>query len=103
MPENLLRTQSAITASSASACLTYLLRCAPQRNPGASPRRFSLRSLFALPHKQRYVYALTPTGIARKSAMPGRFLKRKQADYEHLKMQIAMLERELPQRDVGQS
>tara|TARA_R110001606_G_scaffold314556_6_gene461327 strand:+ start:4842 stop:5198 length:357 start_codon:yes stop_codon:yes gene_type:complete len=48
------------------------------------------------PHKQRYVYALTPAGIARKSAMTGRFLKRKLAEYEHLKAQIAMLKRELP-------
>ena len=47
------------------------------------------------PHKQRYVYALTPDGIARKSAMTARFLKRKLAEYEHLKAQIALLEREV--------
>jgi len=51
------------------------------------------------PHKQRYVYALTPSGIARKSAMTGRFLKRKLAEYEHLKTQIELLERDLPERD----
>lgn len=53
------------------------------------------------PHKQRYVYALTPTGIARKSAMTGRFLKRKLAEYERIKAQIALLERELPERGGG--
>lgn len=51
------------------------------------------------PHKQRYFYALTPAGIAKKSAMAGRFLKRKMAEYEHLKAQIAMLEDELPVKD----
>lgn len=51
------------------------------------------------PHKQRYVYALTPAGIANKGAMTARFLKRKLAEYDHLKAQIAMLKRELPERD----
>jgi len=51
------------------------------------------------PHKQRYIYALTPAGIARKSAMTGRFLKRKLAEYERLKAQIAMLEDELTAKD----
>jgi len=46
------------------------------------------------PHKQRYVYGLTPAGIARKSAMTDRFLKRKLAEFEHLKAQIARLEGE---------
>ncbi|ATW03111.1 MarR family EPS-associated transcriptional regulator [Sphingorhabdus sp. YGSMI21] len=49
-------------------------------------------------HKQRYIYALTPDGIASKGAMTGRFLKRKLAEYDHLKAQIALLERELPKR-----
>lgn len=52
------------------------------------------------PHKQRYIYALTPAGIASKGAMTGRFLKRKLAEYEHLKAQIALLEREL--REQGE-
>ena len=50
------------------------------------------------PNKQRYIYALTPDGIASKGAMTGRFLKRKLAEYEHLKAQIAILERELPEQ-----
>jgi len=53
------------------------------------------------PHKQRYIYALTPAGIASKGAMTGRFLKRKLAEYEHLKAQIAALERELPEQGEG--
>ncbi len=52
------------------------------------------------PHKQRYIYALTPDGIASKGAMTGRFLKRKLAEYEHLKAQIALLERDL--REQGE-
>lgn len=50
------------------------------------------------PHKQRYIYALTPAGIARKSAMTGRFLKRKLAEFERLKAQIALLEGELSEQ-----
>jgi len=53
------------------------------------------------PYKQRYVYALTPAGIARKSAMTGRFLKRKLAEFEHLKAQIALLERDLREQGEG--
>ena len=48
--------------------------------------------------KHRYIYVLTPDGIATRSALAARFLTRKLAQYEHLKAQIAMLERELPER-----
>ena len=48
------------------------------------------------PHKQSYIYALTPTGIATKSEMMGRFLKSKIAEFDRLKTRIARLERELP-------
>ena len=65
----------------------------------ASKGWLKLENFRQSPHKQRYIYALTPDGIARKSAMTGRFLKRKLAEYEHLKAQIAALERELPERD----
>ena len=50
-------------------------------------------------HRLRYAYLLTPAGIAEKSGMTGRFLKRKMAEYEALKAEIAALQRELPQGD----
>ena len=46
--------------------------------------------------KMGYVYALTPKGVAERAALTGRFLQRKLAEFEHLKVQIASLERDLP-------
>lgn len=45
--------------------------------------------------KRRYAYILTPKGIAEKSALTGRFLKRKMAEYEALKAEIEALKVEL--------
>ena len=50
------------------------------------------------PAKHRYIYVLTPAGIATRSALAAEFLKRKLAQYEQLKAQIAMLERALPEQ-----
>lgn len=52
--------------------------------------------------KRRYAYILTPMGIAEKSALTGRFLKRKMAEYEALKAEIDALKVEL-EPDVEQS
>jgi EPS-associated MarR family transcriptional regulator len=46
-------------------------------------------------HKFKYVYILTPAGIAQKVALTGRFLKRKMQEYEALKAEIEGLESEL--------
>lgn len=48
-------------------------------------------------HKFKYVYLLTPAGIAEKAALTGRFLQRKLAEYEALKAEIQAL-----QADAGQ-
>lgn len=45
-------------------------------------------------HKLGYVYILTPTGLAAKAALTGRFLKRKMAEYEALKAEIESLNAE---------
>ena len=50
------------------------------------------------PAKHRYIYVLTPDGIATRSALAAGFLKGKLAQYEQLKAQIAMLEHELPKQ-----
>lgn len=46
--------------------------------------------------KRRYVYALTPKGIARKAALGRRFLSRKIAEYEAIKKEIEDLISEQP-------
>jgi EPS-associated MarR family transcriptional regulator len=45
-------------------------------------------------HKLKYAYVLTPTGIAQKVAMTGRFLKRKMQEYEALREEIEVLRAE---------
>lgn len=45
-------------------------------------------------HRWRYAYVLTPTGLAEKAALTGRFLKRKMAEYEALKAEIDALKAE---------
>ncbi|QIB65967.1 MarR family EPS-associated transcriptional regulator [Kineobactrum salinum] len=47
------------------------------------------------PNKLRYAYLLTPAGVAYKSRLTGRFLKRKLAEYEALKVDIEELRREM--------
>jgi EPS-associated MarR family transcriptional regulator len=51
-------------------------------------------------HKCRYVYILTPAGVAQKVALTDRFLKRKTQEYEALKAEIEGLEAELVDRET---
>jgi EPS-associated MarR family transcriptional regulator len=44
--------------------------------------------------KVAYAYLLTPSGIAEKAALTGRFLKRKMEEYELLKAEIESLQHE---------
>ena len=46
-------------------------------------------------NKFKYVYLLTPQGIAEKVALTSRFLKRKMEEYEALKMEIETLKCEI--------
>ena len=48
-------------------------------------------------NKFKYVYLLTPQGIAEKVALTSRFLKRKMDEYEALKAEIEALKREIPE------
>ncbi|AKZ65079.1 MarR family transcriptional regulator [Herbaspirillum hiltneri N3] len=52
-------------------------------------------------HKLGYAYLLTPSGIAEKSLLTARFLKRKMEEYEQLRKEIEALQAELP--DESQS
>ncbi len=47
-------------------------------------------------HKFKYMYLLTPAGIAEKAKLTGRFLKRKMAEYEALKAEIEALQASMP-------
>ncbi len=42
-------------------------------------------------HKFKYVYLLTPAGIAEKAKLTSQFLKRKIAEYEQLRVEIEAL------------
>ena len=45
--------------------------------------------------KRNYAYMLTPKGVAEKTALTLRFLKRKQSEYESLQLEIDILQSEL--------
>ena len=47
------------------------------------------------PHKLRYLYLLTPAGIAAKTILTASFLGRKLKEYEQLKKEIAELRAEI--------
>lgn len=51
-------------------------------------------------NKLRYAYILTPRGVAAKTALTGRFLKRKLADYEALKLEIQTLQAEVGEKSI---
>ena len=46
-------------------------------------------------NKVRYAYVLTPVGLHEKTRITARFLQKKQAQYESLKVEIARLKSEL--------
>ena len=48
-------------------------------------------------NKFKYVYLLTPQGIAEKVALTSRFLQRKMEEYDALKMEIEALKAEVGQ------
>ncbi len=45
--------------------------------------------------KRKYMYLLTPKGVAEKAALTGRFLARKMREYEALKAEIESLQAEM--------
>lgn len=46
-------------------------------------------------NKMKYAYVLTPAGLHEKTKIAARFLQKKQAEYESLKVEIAKLKSEL--------
>jgi EPS-associated MarR family transcriptional regulator len=51
-------------------------------------------------NKFKYVYLLTPKGIAEKVALTSQFLKRKMDEYETLKSEIELLKAEVAEGDT---
>lgn len=51
--------------------------------------------------KKTYVYLLTPKGIEEKAQLTAHFLRRKMAEYEHLKYEIEQLKHEVDHQMVG--
>lgn len=51
-------------------------------------------------NKFGYIYVLTPQGIAEKTMLAGRFLKRKMTEYEHLQAEIEVLKAEMGSVDT---
>ena len=51
-------------------------------------------------NKFKYVYLLTPQGIAEKVALTSRFLKRKMEEYEALKAEIESLRQDAGKQDT---
>ena len=49
-------------------------------------------------NKWGYVYLLTPKGVAEKTAITVRFLKRKKQEYNDLQIEIAQLQQEIQQQ-----
>lgn len=53
-------------------------------------------------NKMRYAYVLTPAGLHEKTKITARFLQKKQAQYESLKVEIARLKSELDDNSPSQ-
>jgi EPS-associated MarR family transcriptional regulator len=54
-------------------------------------------------HKMGYAYLLTPAGVAEKSTLTVRFLKRKMKEYEALQDEIEALRVEMLQQDIAEN
>jgi EPS-associated MarR family transcriptional regulator len=60
-----------------------------------------VRNFRSSDRKLAYAYLLTPQGAEQKAASTVRFLKRKMAEYESLKREIADLRREVTGKESG--
>ena len=54
-----------------------------------------MQNFSSIKNKFKYVYLLTPMGIAAKVALTTRFLSRKMEEYESLKLEIETLKSEV--------
>ena len=61
-----------------------------------------LGNFTASEHKGRYAYVLTPRGIKEKTILTARFLRRKLDEYEDLKREIELLQREVSESSADE-
>ena len=54
-----------------------------------------MRNFQGAEDKRKYMYLLTPKGVAEKAALTGRFLARKMREYEALKAEIEAVRKEM--------
>jgi len=54
-----------------------------------------MQNFSASSHKMGYVYLLTPSGVAEKTKLTARFLRRKMAEFDVLREEIEQLQAEL--------
>lgn len=83
--------QLAQTARVSLGALNYCLRALQKKG------LIKVSNFRASNNKLRYAYVLTPSGLAAKAALTGRFLERKLAEYSALQEEI-----EAVRRDLGQ-
>jgi EPS-associated MarR family transcriptional regulator len=84
-----LASELGISLGSINFCLQALVKkgCVKMHNFSRSADKF------------RYVYVLTPAGLAEKSKLTSRFLKQKMTEYEALKRDIESLKIDLASQD----
>ncbi|MBA4044873.1 MAG: MarR family EPS-associated transcriptional regulator [Erythrobacter sp.] len=73
----------------------YMLRALAERG------LLKLQRFSDAEHKRGYAYVLTPKGLAEKASITARFLIRKRAEYEALRLEINELTSELGRRNVS--
>jgi EPS-associated MarR family transcriptional regulator len=61
-----------------------------------------LANFTAAEDKRRYAYKLTPQGIAEKARLTRRFMVRKLAEYEALKVEIEVVRADLSEQDMAE-
>ena len=59
------------------------------------------RNFTSSDNKKRYLYILTPAGIDSKTSITKLFLKRKLKEYEALRQEIEILQRDIARTDIG--
>lgn len=69
--------------------VNYLLRALVEKG------EVKVRNFATSPNKVGYAYVLTPTGLETRARLTVRFLRRKRAEYEALRAEIAALEDEV--------
>ena len=98
----LIETNPEITQRQMAAALGISLGSTHYMLSALAERGFVKLSRFsAARHRRAYVYIITPSGFAEKSAIAARFLARKRAEYEALSAEIKELSAELGQGKVG--